>query len=66
MDGADLPESQRNEILSSFRYGVGETADFEFTPKSSGNYKLYFWNNRDEDYWVQDWNVSEASGTTSS
>jgi len=63
-DGADLPESQRKEILSSFRYGVGETADFEFTPKSSGNYKLYFWNNRDEDYWVQDWIVSEASGTT--
>ncbi|MDH4297333.1 MAG: multicopper oxidase domain-containing protein [Cyclobacteriaceae bacterium] len=58
-DGADLPASQREEILSSFRYGVGETADFEFTPTSPGNYKLYFWNNEPENYWVQDWVVAK-------
>ncbi len=58
-DGADLPESQRVMVESSFRYGVGETADFEFIAETPGNYQLYFWNNNKEKYWVQDWIVVE-------
>lgn len=31
-DGADLPGNQRVEILTSESFGVGETADFMFSP----------------------------------
>ena len=59
-DGADLPENQRVMVESSFKYGVGETADFEFVPEKPGIYKLHFWNNITEKFWVQDWVVRES------
>jgi FtsP/CotA-like multicopper oxidase with cupredoxin domain len=39
-DGADLPASQRTLRPARFRIQVGETADFEFTPPSPGDYQL--------------------------
>jgi FtsP/CotA-like multicopper oxidase with cupredoxin domain len=39
-DGADLPLHQQKMIQTSNRMGVGETADFEFEPKTPGNYTL--------------------------
>jgi FtsP/CotA-like multicopper oxidase with cupredoxin domain len=39
-DGADLPPSQRALRPARFRIQVGETADFEFTPPSPGDYHL--------------------------
>lgn len=58
-DGAEFPELQKVMIESSFRYGVGEAADFEFTPTSPGKYQLYIWNNNKDRFWVQDWIVEE-------
>jgi len=40
-DGADLPANQQIEIERSRRMGVGETADFTFTPTEPGEYELY-------------------------
>lgn len=56
-DGYNLPEMQKVFVNSTFRYGVGETADFEFTPEGAGLYQLYFWNNSPQDFWVQNWIV---------
>ena len=60
-DGAEFPASQKVLIESSYRYGVGECADFEFEPKTPGIYKLYFWNNNKNRFWVQDWIVEDES-----
>jgi hypothetical protein len=35
-DGADLPESARENRVARFRFGIGETYDFEFTPDVAG------------------------------
>jgi FtsP/CotA-like multicopper oxidase with cupredoxin domain len=35
-DGADLPESARVNRVARFRFGIGETYDFEFTPDVAG------------------------------
>jgi FtsP/CotA-like multicopper oxidase with cupredoxin domain len=56
-DGADLPPVQQVMVESSFRYGVGETADFEFVPDEPGTYTLYFWNWNKKKNWVQKWVV---------
>ena len=39
-DGADLPPSQSTSRPAQFFIQVGETADFEFTPPSPGDYRL--------------------------
>lgn len=39
-DGADLPATQRVEVVASFDLGVGETRDVEWTPPSPGVYVL--------------------------
>lgn len=39
-DGADLPASQRRERPAYLLTGPGETADFEFTPTSPGEFRL--------------------------
>lgn len=39
-DGADLPEHQHVDMDASPKFGVGETADFIFSPDQPGEYKL--------------------------
>ena len=39
-DGADLPEAQRTPRLARQIVGMGETYDFEFTPKERGSLRL--------------------------
>ena len=39
-DGADLPENQRIALEITPEYGVGETADFAFSPTEPGTYEL--------------------------
>ncbi|NND70013.1 MAG: multicopper oxidase domain-containing protein [Rhodothermales bacterium] len=56
-DGAELPANQRISVDVSPRMGVGETADFVFTPTESGTYELLIgpgWYK-----WKQDWIVTE-------
>lgn len=56
-DGADLPPHQRVMVDESPRYGVGETADFEFAPTEAGAYTLTFnWLGLS---WSQGWIVNE-------
>jgi len=53
-DGTDLPRLQQTFLKESAFFGVGETADFEFTPLKAGIYDLkvimvegvYFWNQK--------------------
>ncbi len=40
-DGADLPPHQRVPVLGLPRLGVGETADFTWTPSEPGTYELH-------------------------
>jgi hypothetical protein len=56
-DGADLPKVQQVALATSPRYGVGETADFAFTPSEPGRYELNvgFINNP----WKQVWEVAD-------
>ena len=56
-DGAELPEVQQVALATSPRYGVGETADFAFTPSEPGHYELQvgFRNNP----WKQAWEVAD-------
>lgn len=56
-DGADLPQHQQVPVERSIRYGVGETADFEFTPEEPGTYTLYVGYRGGP--WAQKWIVSE-------
>ena len=54
-DGADLPVNQQVDLEVSHILGVGETADFTFTPHEPGTYELvfgYHWGN-----WRQTWKV---------
>ena len=39
-DGADLPEHQRVAVEQLQRIGVGETADFTWTPDEPGVYEI--------------------------
>jgi FtsP/CotA-like multicopper oxidase with cupredoxin domain len=39
-DGADLPPAQATERSANIIMGPGETADFEFTPKSAGEWTM--------------------------
>ncbi len=55
-DGADFPEVQQKDVMVSPKVAVGETADFNFTPKEPGTYELkvkYMMGN-----WTQIWEVS--------
>jgi FtsP/CotA-like multicopper oxidase with cupredoxin domain len=57
-DGADLPEHQQINIEVSPRYGVGETADFAFTPIKPGMYELQIGSfNNPKRRWKQAWEV---------
>ena len=56
-DGADLPEHQQIELEASPRLGVGETADFTFTPTEPGTYELEIGYPRPEARWRQTWKV---------
>ncbi|MBI1344589.1 MAG: multicopper oxidase domain-containing protein [Terrimonas sp.] len=56
-DGADLPPAQQEIMLKSPSYGVGETADFRFTPQLPGTYTLEIITNVVKDHWVQTWVV---------
>ncbi|MCH8247798.1 MAG: hypothetical protein IH951_15530 [Bacteroidetes bacterium] len=54
-DGVDLPVNQQIYLEVSPILGVGETADFAFTPHEPGAYELVFgyqWGN-----WRQSWKV---------
>ncbi len=55
-DGADLPEHQQILVDESARYGVGETADFTFTPKEPGTYELIVGYRGNP--WEQTWEVT--------
>ncbi len=57
-DGADLPESLQEEMNKSFRYGVGEAADFSFTPGEAGIYTLSIKSNTRKKPFEQKWEVS--------
>lgn len=39
-DGADLPPNQQTEVEVTQRFGVGEVADYTFTPTEPGTYEL--------------------------
>ena len=55
-DGADVPKHQQVDFDISPRYGVGETADFAFTPSEPGSYEFHIgYRNR---MWVQSWEVA--------
>jgi len=54
-DGADLPENQHVDYDVSPRYGVGETADYAFTPTESGTYEFHIGYSRIKQ--VQIWDV---------
>lgn len=60
-DGADLPEHQQIDIEVSARFGVGETADFAFTPTEPGLYELQVGaKNNPKNRWKQKWEVALA------
>lgn len=54
-DGADLPVHQQVPVEVSPRMGVGETADFTFTPEKAGTYELVIGYRRFA--WRQPWVV---------
>ena len=56
-DGADLPDVQRTEIERSQKFGVGETADFMFSPASAGTYTLEITEDAVGHTWKQNWFV---------
>lgn len=57
-DGADLPEHQQVDLKVSQRFGVGETADFAFTPTEPGQYELQIGaQNNPKRRWQQKWKV---------
>ncbi len=55
-DGADLPDNQQVDLNVSARFGVGETADFAFTPSEPGSYEFYVGYPRNK--WAQTWEVA--------
>jgi hypothetical protein len=57
-DGADLPIAQQVDVEVSPRLGVGETADFLFTPTKPGVYDLIIGYDP-EMSWHQRWEVAE-------
>ena len=57
-DGADLPARQQVEVEKSPVYGVGETADFGFTPTEPGIYTLEI--SYPEAGWTQTWHVTQG------
>jgi FtsP/CotA-like multicopper oxidase with cupredoxin domain len=57
-DGATIRESQQKQIEESQRFGVGEAADFHFTPREPGTYKLNFRFGRSSKQ--QTWIVTES------
>lgn len=59
-DGADLPENQQMDVEVSARFGVGETADFTFTPLGAGNYELHI-GYPGIKKWVQTWEVASRT-----
>ncbi|MDX1674625.1 MAG: multicopper oxidase domain-containing protein, partial [Longimicrobiales bacterium] len=61
-DGADLPLHQRVAVPALPRLGVGETADFTWTPTAPGTYELHI-GYRPEASLVQHWEVTAAPGS---
>ena len=57
-DGIDLPVIQQTSLTESQLYGVGETADFNFTPLQAGIYNLHVAITTGE-YWNQQWIVKD-------
>jgi FtsP/CotA-like multicopper oxidase with cupredoxin domain len=57
-DGADLPAHQQVPAEQSGRFGVGETADFAFTPAEPGTYTLHI-GYSPSDRWQQTWTVTD-------
>jgi FtsP/CotA-like multicopper oxidase with cupredoxin domain len=57
-DGADLPPNQQVYLDESQRFGVGETADFEFTPLVAGTYELNVGYRNPKMRWSQTWEVA--------
>jgi FtsP/CotA-like multicopper oxidase with cupredoxin domain len=55
-DGAELPTHQQVNVEVSRRMGVGETADFEFTPTEAGTYEFVIGYPRRQ--WRQRWVVA--------
>jgi FtsP/CotA-like multicopper oxidase with cupredoxin domain len=49
-DGADLPETQRTLAPATQTLAVGETYDFEFTPRERGKYELVLGDPNDRHY----------------
>ena len=39
-DGADLPPTDRTPTVARLRIGIGETYDFEFTPRPPGPMRI--------------------------
>jgi manganese oxidase len=58
-DGADLPEVQRRRVERLPWMGVGETADFTWTPDAPGSYLLHIGYGDDANL-VQRWEVAAA------
>lgn len=57
-DGADLPPHQQVDVDVTPRMGVGETADFTFTPTEPGTYELVV--GYPQKNWRQKWVVAAA------
>ena len=60
-DGADLPVQQRVPVERLERMGVGETADFLWTPAEPGLYELRIGRNHDRSI-PQTWVVKPRDG----
>ncbi len=58
-DGADLPKHQRVGVETSPRLGVGETADYTFTPTEPGIYELVV--GYPSHQWRQRWEVVDGT-----
>ncbi|MBK5270469.1 MAG: hypothetical protein JJE22_05580 [Bacteroidia bacterium] len=58
-DGIDIPALQQTSVKESEKYGVGETADFAFKPLKAGNYTLQVKTNVVDEYWTQQWVVTD-------
>jgi hypothetical protein len=54
-DGADLPVNQQVDVKITPRYGVGETADFNFTPSVAGLYEFHI--GYPQEKWIETWDV---------
>jgi FtsP/CotA-like multicopper oxidase with cupredoxin domain len=64
-DGADLPDAQRRTIAAKdLRVSVGETYDFEFTPRQAGQLKLDVFRPADKKHVVTDITVRTPAASS--